>query len=86
MNEMIESSFQAFLKDRFNTGRKLNEMDARIMRHFYFGGFDAALDMSEEAMALPLPMAAVRFQSWKLERANYNQELRRMKAKRKPQA
>lgn len=86
MNETIEESFQSFIKGRFNVGRKLRDMDMRIMRHFYFGGYDAALAHYDAASTLPPVMGVTFIDGRKRERDEYNAELRRQKAKRKPQA
>lgn len=86
MNDTIEGSFQEFLKTKFNVNRKLRDMDLRIMRHFYFGGYDAALEMYDGATDLPNVIGVAFIQGRKRERDEYNVEIRRQKAKRKPGA
>lgn len=78
----IQGCFEQFLKE-VSVGRKLTDPDLILFRHFYFGGFDASLQLLADASQLPNAMGLARARALGRERDQYNDWLQRRKLKRK---
>lgn len=79
----IYEQFDTFRARSFTNPKRLDDQQLRILRHFYFGGWDDALQfVMDEVPTTPLMIVAPHVGTIQ----SYNAELRRLKNLRKPKA